>query len=214
MRPAEVADWEQLKHSNDYLDCVNFIRAYPNTTKFDSVLQFYYEREEKLQLPAFDYFTNCANFTIDSLGTIRFQGQICVLDTLMPSLFHFIQNPTNKLTLPGKFTARDPQGKSRSYSKAAFILSYHPSQKNTLQRVSRSVTGAFYLYNSYLSQHWYKKDYRDLDSQHQYFLDSILKYRLRFVAYDKVIPTPPPPPLADSIQYGFRQNLSSIRKHS
>ncbi|SFU41849.1 hypothetical protein SAMN05216480_10318 [Pustulibacterium marinum] len=193
MNPRELEDWNFVKKSNNYLDCITFIRKYPNTTKFDSVLQ-QYERQKELSMPTIaDCFQNCASFTIDSSGTIFYEDKVTSLDTIFPVLMHFIINKENELHLPDKFTTIDLENVKRSYSKAAFIVYYHNNQGKQLQRVTRSISGAFNFYRNYLSNSWYGEDYVNLDSEHRYFMDKLLQYRIRLERQNK-IPVPPPPP--------------------
>lgn len=195
----EDKTWTDLKKSTDHTKYISFLLNNTNSKHFEKALdKYFYYKDKYVKMnmpPPTECFSSCGSILINQNGKIFFEDDNIDMDTLQGHLIRFIKNEKKLPGLPTNYILTDSQNVERKVSRASFEIIYHESQIKKLKDLLHVISNSLDEYSKYLSNYWFNKEFEDLNSENQKFIDYVMKSKVRIQKSESLkVKIPPPPP--------------------
>ncbi len=178
-------DLLEMRHCDKNIE---FLIKYPDSEKFDSVLNLYFIFRDSLysinKWSGADCFSNCMSIEIGLSDTALFEGRIVPLNLIRKKSYEFLTDFSDQSDKPEKREIVDFSGNKKLISLAYFEVSFVKDSCPYLKIIVKEVSRAINDYRDFLAMQWYKEDFNDLDSIKMNFIETKILNRMVFYRND------------------------------
>lgn len=169
--------YKHIENSKEFIVFSKYILEHPQSKYFQEALEKYHAKRNAYydsigDMPVIDCFRNCANIQIRANQEIIYEHVLIRLEDLYDSLGVFLCNVDDKEFYPEKKMIEDINDIARPLSKGHIEVQYVNDSCDVLQEVVTEISRSIDTYKEYLSQGWYNKTIRELDSINLHFIPS------------------------------------------